>query len=197
MDKAVIIFVKNPAKGRVKTRLAASIGEEEALQVYLGLLDHTRDALKHVDADFHLYYSSFIDFEDEWDNKQFKKSLQFPGDLGQRMFHAFEEVLEHSGQAVIIGSDCPEINSDIINEALSALGSSDYVVGPSHDGGYYLLGMKKAESSIFEDINWSTDTVFDATLKSIEKLNASVQIMKTLYDLDDADDLERFPEFKV
>jgi len=191
--RGVIVFVKNPEFGKVKTRLAATLGNEKALEIYLKLLHYTRAVLTEVkDTKKYVYYSSFIDTEDQWSNKIFEKRLQDQGDLGSRMTSAFHEVFKICNRVVIIGSDCPQLTSTHIEQAFQALESNDLVLGPSRDGGYYLLGMKKFYPELFQDIEWSTDTVFHETMRKAEKMELKVDRLEVLSDIDHAEDWEKY-----
>ena len=194
MTQALIIFIKNPLPGKCKTRLAKDIGDDKALQVYHDLLVITRKACDPLPCSRYLYYDSFIDTEDDWSNELYTKRLQASGDLGNRMIHAFEEVLEEHDSAIIIGSDCPELNSGILSEAFNLLSAKDFVLGPSLDGGYYMLGMKEMHSFIFEDISWSTGEVFDQTIKKITEKKLSFSETEKLNDIDTLEDLKKFPQ---
>ena len=112
------------------------------------------------------------------------------------MKKAFEMVLEKHSKVVIIGSDCPELTATIIEDAFHALNTHDVVVGPSHDGGYYLLGLTEFYSHLFDNINWSTSSVFHQTIEKMKTNEISFDLLPTLYDLDTIDDLEKFPRFK-
>lgn len=200
-ENALIIFIKNPELGKVKTRLALTVGQQTALDVYLKLLDITCTVSKSVSGFRYLYYSTEIIESDIWENQLFEKKLQNGKDLGSRMADAFEEILKFSNKAVLIGSDCPELSSDIINSAFIALDRSDFVLGPSVDGGYYLIGMKDFEKSVFQDIAWSTDVVYSQTVLKINELGKTMYELPVLSDLDDYKDLDNlksyFTEIKV
>ena len=190
MDRQLIIFIKNPVLGSVKTRLAATVGAERALEVYLKLLTITRHAASGAPCEKYLYYADAVETEDEWDNATFHKRLQRGDDLGERMHNAFADVFAGgAGKAVIIGSDCPEMRAGIIDDAFKALETADVVIGPATDGGYYLLGMKKIVLELFLDKQWSTSTVLRATLSDAERLGLRVHQLPTLSDLDDEADL--------
>jgi rSAM/selenodomain-associated transferase 1 len=193
----LIIFIKNPELGKCKTRLAATIGDEKALIVYKKLLTHTRQVSLEVSVNRYLFYSEDIDFSDNWDNTQFKKHLQHSGDLGHRMQMAFSLVLESECKAIIIGSDCPEINPKIINLASESLENFDFVIGPTYDGGYYLLGMKSPSSFLFNDMEWSVESVFQETVSRIKKEGKTYTIIQRMNDLDNEEDLNKFPSFKA
>jgi len=113
------------------------------------------------------------------------------------MVHAFETTLKKYSKAIIIGSDCPEISPDIINEAFTQLDSHDVVIGPTYDGGYYLLGMNEMTPELFKNIAWSTETVFDQTIEIIKNAQLSHAVLEKLSDLDYLEDLEKFPAFQV
>lgn len=193
MQSHLIIFIKNPVRGRVKTRLAATIGAERALEVYQKLLTITRNAAFGVPCEKYLYYADAVEVEDEWDEASFHKRIQSGNDLGERMHNAFADAFAHgAAKAVIIGSDCPGLSSAHIERAFSALDGSDVVIGPAADGGYYLLGMKAFHAEFFAGKHWSTDSMLHETLADIERLALLVDKLPTLSDLDDEDDLNRW-----
>jgi len=183
-DSALIIFVKNPVLGKVKTRLAKTIGDEAALAAYLHLLEVTRDIALGTNSDTYIFYSDSIDHDDLWQGRGFTKMLQRGDDLGQRMAHAFTTVLQSHQHVAIIGSDCGDLTSTIIERAFYSLKETDIVVGPSHDGGYYLLGMNEYQHTLFEHIEWSTDQVFKATLQRALQAQLSVTELMELSDID-------------
>jgi len=123
----------------------------------------------------------------------FSKHLQSEGDLGIKMKKAFNHVLQIHSKAVIIGSDCPEISSEIIEDAFKKLDEFDCVIGPTTDGGYYLLGMKKFNPLLFENIEWSTDKVFKQTQMKLNEAQQNYSLLVTLTDVDTIDDLMKFP----
>ncbi len=193
MKEALLIFAKNPVAGKVKTRLAATIGNEAALAVYLQLLSYTVGISSEVDADKFVFYSDHIEQEDLWDNQLFFKQIQQGNDLGERMKNALA-VLFNKGYSkiVIIGTDCPELSREIISDAFKSLEEQDIVIGPAHDGGYYLLGMKQLHATLFENINWSTNTVLAETLVKCEALQMDYALLRTLRDIDRSEDLKYF-----
>ncbi len=194
--RQLIIFIKNPILGKVKTRLAASIGNESALKVYLKLMQHTQEVALQVDCDRHLFYDSNISEDDSWSTHSFEKKLQSNGDLGHRMEAAFTNVLSDGNSTIIIGSDCPEISPQLIEEAYNKLELVDVIIGPTHDGGYYLLGMKDLHPSLFRDIEWSSSTVFDDTIEKIKSAGLLYTQLPIRHDMDEVSTLELFPHFK-
>lgn len=150
-ENALIIFIKNPQLGKVKTRLAKTVGDEKALEIYLELSKITREncqILRGVQS--YVFYSDFINKNDEWSNDIFEKAMQSGDDLGDRMLNAFTFILQNHSKACIIGSDCPTLSAAILEAAFETLDNHDFVVGPSTDGGYYLLGMN-APQHLFDN----------------------------------------------
>ncbi|MBX2928819.1 MAG: TIGR04282 family arsenosugar biosynthesis glycosyltransferase [Saprospiraceae bacterium] len=190
-DPALIIFIKNPRMGQVKTRLAATMGDAMALRIYLALTERIRRTTTPLPYTKYLYYSDFVDEADEWPAAQFVKKLQYKGDLGERMSHAFAEVLERHGQALIVGSDVPGINAEIINAAFDELNTHDFAIGGTDDGGYYLLGMNAHEPAVFQGIDWSTETVFSQTQAAIAQLGKTCAQVAVLPDIDFEEDWQQ------
>ena len=189
MDRALIIFIKNPEAGKVKTRLAKDIGNEDALTIYKHLLAHTRKIAIEVKAKRFLFYAEKISQRDDWPETDFKKFVQQGDDLGLRMLNAFEKAFLNSQKVIIIGSDCMELTPDVIEKAFLELNNHDFVIGPAKDGGYYLLGMKVTEHRLFQNKNWSTQTIAADTLKDISDLNKTCYILPQLSDIDTIEDL--------
>ncbi len=185
----LIIFIKNPVLGKVKTRLANAIGPEKALEIYEHLLEHTRTVAAAANCVKHVFYSDKID-DDAWDETVFQKHVQAGQDLGERMANAFEAVFNLGAtKVIIIGSDCPGITAEIIDTAFNSLERKDAVVGPAKDGGYYLLGMKKNHAFLFMDKEWSTDTVLEDTVLDLFENRVSYEKCVELSDVDTIYDL--------
>lgn len=190
----LLIFTRNPKLGKVKTRLAKTIGDEAALDVYKHLLNHTKQVTKNLSCDKAVYYSVKVRENDIWDATTYQKHLQNGNDLGIRMLNAFQQAFSTGYEkVVIIGSDLPDLTSEHINEAFEKLNSNDVVMGPAEDGGYYLLGMKKLHANIFQNKNWGTSTVRKDTLNDLQ--NESVFLLETLNDVDVFDDIKNNPVF--
>ncbi len=191
MTPALIIFVKNPRPGKVKTRLAATLGDEIALRIYTALLDRIRQVTEPLPVAKYLFYSDFIEESDAWQSTHFTKKIQRNGDLGERMAHAFDEVLRQYQRAVIVGSDVPGITAAIINEAFEKLASHDFAIGGTDDGGYYLLGMNAFEPAVFRGIEWSTPAVFSQTTAAIALLGKTCHQLPVLADIDYEEDWKK------
>ncbi|WPP48533.1 TIGR04282 family arsenosugar biosynthesis glycosyltransferase [Catalinimonas niigatensis] len=190
-EASLIIFVKKPELGKVKTRLAKSIGNEKALEIYLKLLQRTYSITQALRQDKVVYYTPEIVHHDLWEDEFYLKALQAEGDLGTRMLKSFEERFEAGYQkACIIGSDCYQLSTEILEQAFAELEQNDVVIGPSADGGYYLLGMKKLYPALFQDKPWSTSRVLEQTVEDIKKERLSCYLLPELTDVDEEQDLE-------
>jgi len=203
--KLLLIFVKNPEKGKVKTRLAKTVGEEKAYNTYLKLLEITLKVASEVHASKQIWYSSHIDKSDSFLGKpserfersdgssiRFEKKLQHGENLGERMENAFRQGFDDEfSKIVIIGSDCPDISPEIIEDAFEILNQNDVVIGPSEDGGYYLLGLKRMISEVFKDISWSTKHVLLETITILKSGDIEFELLPTLNAIDTIEDLQK------
>ena len=193
-DRLLLIFIKNPIQGKVKTRLGKDLGHHQAVEIYKKLLEVTRLAALGVNAARQLYYGDFINHEDNWSPQDFEKKLQHGSDLGVRMHEAFVKGFDEGyKKIVIIGSDCPEMDAQTLEEAFRKLEDHNVVIGPANDGGYYLLGLSQ-KVNIFENVDWSTESVFDQTLALVKKQGLSRALLPEKTDLDTIDDLKKFPD---
>lgn len=193
MNEALIIFVKNPEPGKVKTRIAHTMGNENATLIYKELLDHTKKVTQLLSCKKFVFYGDNINQNDLWDNDSYHKVVQHGNDLGERMKNSFDFVFKKGYDAVcIIGSDCMELSDSIIKSAFYALNKNDIVIGPSTDGGYYLLGMKQINEALFLDKNWSTEEVLTQTIIDIKKLNKTYQLLELITDIDTEQDWQNF-----
>lgn len=185
-NNAIIVFVKNEQLGKVKTRLAAEVGEEEALRIYGLLLDHTAQVINCAACDTFVYYDTFIPVHDErWiPNAKLTQAIQEGEDLGNRMRAAFQEVLATHENVLIVGSDCPGLQDFDLQKAFDLLNMNDVIFGPAMDGGYYMLGLKQWHDAVIQDIEWSTSHVLQQTIKGVEKLNWSYKLLRPLSDID-------------
>jgi rSAM/selenodomain-associated transferase 1 len=191
-EKLLIIFYRNPELGKVKTRLAAAVGDEKALAIYLKLATHTREVTLASDFDRVVYYSHHVDTEDNWQENSFHKKLQVGNDLGIRMYNAFENAFRDGyAHVCIIGTDCLELTSEILSAAFEQLKAHDVVIGPARDGGYYLLGMKQLHKDLFANKEWSTNTVAKRTIVDFQNLNLTYSKLATLSDIDREEDLPK------
>jgi rSAM/selenodomain-associated transferase 1 len=197
VKQGLIIFAREPIPGRVKTRLAATIGDEAAAEAYQGMLKDVLAVSRQLgDVETIVF----------WDCKEESLPLlaekyrcnsrrQSGGDLGERMRAAFEEMfLNGSEVCCIIGSDSPDLPLSYILEAyqLLSMQHSDVVIGPSRDGGYYLLGMRQLLPQLFTSIDWGTPRVLRQSMDTAEKAGIVAALLPEWYDIDTNDDLEKF-----
>lgn len=258
MNNALIVFLKYPNPGHVKTRLAKDVGDELACSIYQSLAEHVIRNIflkKQRTYDVRVFFTP-ADKENEI--KVWLKPLLsvIPGadvpfisqegnDLGDRMSNAFKKTLQgsrdkkiltkhHSNHnrtplsmlgersereetqkltkghpcghedkissshhAIIIGTDCSEIDAALIESAFEVLQGKDIVIGPCKDGGYYLIGMASYVPDLFVDIDWSTNRVFTQTIEKMQKNNLSYGILKTLTDIDRIEDLYERKDFSL
>lgn len=185
-------------KGKVKTRLAATVGNKKALEIYLKLLEHTRSIVTSAAADKFIYYSDNSG-EDIWCDDSFKRKIQKGANLGERMQNAFIEIFADAYQKVsIIGSDCIELTTPIIDKGFNQLDIADIVIGPATDGGYYFLAMKKQHNELFENIKWSTGEVLEQTIAICNRNQLSYSLLPVLSDVDEeADWLKASAQFSI
>ena len=189
--EVVLVFQRNEVLGKVKTRLAAGVGEEQAMEIYRYLLNKTYLALKEITVPVTTYFSEFIP-ENPIHSAE-NKQLQLGGDLGERMRNAFVAHLESGMEKVVlIGTDCPSLEGIHIVQAFEALEHSDLVLGPARDGGYYLIGMKRRADFLFEGITWSSELVLSQTLTLAAEQGLRSSLLPILEDIDSPEDWERY-----
>lgn len=185
----LIIFTRNIIYGKVKTRLAATIGNEKALHIYKKLVEHTQAITNQLQVDRMVYYSEFAEHNDVFNGCL--KNVQAGDDLGAKMSNAFKDAFDGGYEkAVVIGTDCFEITREIFEQAFEQLNTHEIVVGPAVDGGYYLLGMQSHYPTLFENIKWSSDTVLSATINACDQLKLSYFLLPVLNDVDEEKDLK-------
>jgi len=192
MKEALLIFAKNLINGEVKTRLAATMGNDFAFSLYKQLLEHTVSITNHLPVGKTIFYSTYIDGQDVWSHDIYEKQIQVGEDLGERMKNAFSYIFDKEYEkAIIIGTDCFEISAAVIMNAFIHLNNHDIVIGPATDGGYYLLGMKQVHAELFQNIYWSTSNVLQQTLAVCIDQNLSVHLLTELSDIDIEKDLDK------
>lgn len=183
-----MLFARKPELAKVKTRLAATLGDEKALAIYRRLLEHTRSVASDVDCcDVHVFLTDQSE-DSFW--TAFNTHEQVGVDLGEKMLHAFTLVFKLGYEkAVIIGSDCPKLGAAHVLKAFEALKDHDFVFGPALDGGYYLMGMKQVLSALFAEISWSTDSVLTDSQNRVAKAHKTHVLLEVLNDLDESADI--------
>lgn len=203
LHQLVILFTRFPQVGICKSRLIPTLGAEGALKVHKQLVSHVLIVVKKFltlnnSTSFHIYHDGGTEKQmKQWlgDDNIFKQ--QRGEDLGKRMATALMYGLQNKQNTVLIGSDCPGINTHTLVDGLKSLNGKDVVLGPAHDGGYYLIGVAGNMTDntcrrLFEEIPWGTEDVFAKTLKRAEILGLKTHILNKLHDIDTADDLKYF-----
>ena len=190
-NAALIVFLRAPEQGRVKTRLAAKVGDARALQVYETLLLHTLRQAEPLRCSKAAWYADGIPSNDLSAPYGFIAHAQLGDDLGARMELAFRTAFE-AGHApvVIVGTDCPSVSEDLLREAFTSLEDHDAVIGPARDGGYWLLGMRRMTAEVFNGKKWSSDSVRRDTIADLERLGLSFALLPELIDVDTEQDLK-------
>ncbi len=185
----LLIFTRNPELGKCKTRLAETVGDETALDIYKFLLRHTVSITENLNAAKQVWYSEEIWEDDIWDDAFYDKKLQKGPDLGVRMANAFQEGFASGYERIsIIGSDMFDLKQNDLENAFAQLNENDFVIGPAADGGYYLLGMKTFKSELFQNKQWGSGTVLEDTLENLK--DDKIAILEERNDVDVYEDIK-------
>ncbi|MDF1559591.1 MAG: TIGR04282 family arsenosugar biosynthesis glycosyltransferase [Bacteroidales bacterium] len=192
----LIVFIRNPVHGLVKTRLAEETGSKVALAIYNELLSAVfRNAIP-VKSDKALYFSDEID-ETIDPGVFFEPQIQKGIGLGERMSNAFMESFSKGYErTVLIGSDCFELTPEVINKAFESLRNSDCVIGPATDGGYYLIGLRRAIPELFLGITWGSSEVLNQTIHIMDHRAISYSMIDALNDVDRLEDVMKYSKLK-
>jgi rSAM/selenodomain-associated transferase 1 len=188
MSDLLIIMARAPELGKVKSRLAKTIGDQRALEVYLKLLNHTLKCAEKSGCDIKLFVDGDRTYFEKYHGSV---EPQLDGDLGEKMKDAFSRSFTLGFEKlVMIGTDCYELNVDTISSAFRALSFYDLVLGPALDGGYYLIGIKKMQVELFQNMPWSTSELYDETIDLARRLSLSTYNLPFKSDIDEEKDLE-------
>ena len=200
----LIVFLRYPEVGRVKTRMAVGLGAEKACAIYGELVRRTLVAVAEASAVNRLQVWLYFDPPErglelrEWlDIHQLLNSFELisqpVGDLGSRLEYAFSQAFTAGfARVCVIGTDCPALTSAHLQAAFAALTHSEVVIGPATDGGYYLLGQRRFLPALFREIPWSSPHTFGATYRAAAEAGISIEIMPALDDIDTAEDWQRW-----
>lgn len=196
MKPAVAVFAKAPIPGHAKTRLGKELGMARAARVYerwlLAQLDHLQRSL----GDWHQIIFAAEKRDASWFQghaPDWELMRQHGDDLGARLRNAFALLFERSiERAVIVGADAPDLGAAHLLEASGALADHDLVLGPTHDGGYYLIGQRAPGVDVFAGVSWSTSTVLDQTLAAASEVDLRVHLLTPLRDIDTIEDWLRY-----
>ena len=202
MNETLIIFSRYPEPGKTKTRMIPALGANGAANLQRRLSEYTlkqaRNLRQFRDVEIAVYFAGGDrDLMREWLGDDVSYYAQAEGDLGEKMKSAFADSLaENKERVVIIGIDCPGVDSNILNSAFEALQDRDLVLGEAEDGGYYLIGLRFSDVSqnvpteLFANIEWGTNKVFTTTKTIAEKLDLAVAYLPILRDIDRPEDLD-------
>ena len=194
----IVIFAKAPLPGQAKTRLIPTLGAQGAADLAQRMLTHTLgQALAAAVGPVELCVTPFSD-ETAWQSLAVPATVawsdQGEGDLGTRMARAAQRVTDAGESVLIIGTDCPALDATRLRRAATSLQTFDATLVPTADGGYVLLGLNRFHASLFEDIEWSTDSVALETRRRLEQLGWKLHSHPMLRDIDEPDDLRWLPE---
>lgn len=201
--KLVILFTRYPQAGKCKTRLIPDLGAEEALAIHLELVAHTLERVStfmssSTEVGLRVFHQGGTQHQMQtWLGTGTSYHPQQGNNIGERMAAALVWGLKREQDTLLIGSDCPDLDADLLQEGFFALGKGRPVIGPAHDGGYYLLGVPARLSPkicrrLFNDIPWSSDAVFARTMDQATTLGLRPHILRRLHDIDTAEDLKHF-----
>lgn len=187
--KGIIFFTRIPTLGKTKTRLEPFIGKEKCVKLQTAFIKDIYNTISNIGIDIIVNYSDHGDLGllKEIINEDVCFLEQQGKDLGEKMYNAISLTLERYDEIVLIGSDLPLIEKRDINSAFKILKNKDIVISPTYDGGYYLIGMKEKNQEVF-NIKYSTNLVFNETIKRIKELGKSYEIGNIQLDIDDKDD---------
>jgi len=196
-DRCLLFFIKNPEKGNVKTRLASAMGDEKAVKFYKRFLLEMLSTLNRGTFLFYLCFYPEHSLKDlkRWLGDHYLYTPQYGENLGEKMKNGFVEAFAMSfKRVVLIGSDIPDLPLEFIEEAFTSLNEKDAVIGPSIDGGYYLIGFsdKSFSPQVFEGVPWGQETVFKKTMKLLEREGKTVHTLQPLRDIDTIKDLQNY-----
>lgn len=199
---AIGVFVKLPVPGKVKTRLAQTVGPERAARLYAKMVELLFErALLPLDKKKFSVYLLFdpswpaAEYARLWGDTEFPLVAQAEGDLGVRLSTANEVLLQKHSAVALIGSDCIELTPATFEECAASLAKGkQLVLGPAIDGGYYLIATAKPYPFLYQGVKWSTDSVLETTLEKAGAAMLSVKLLPTLGDIDEDDDLAQYPE---
>ena len=198
IDAHIILFSKAPQPGLAKTRLIPALGVEGAARLAGRMLQHAVEQAAATQAPVLELCVSPSPHDPVWQDVPLAAPVQWSaqgsGDLGDRMARAAARVLERGSPVILLGSDCPSLETDRIREAALLLQTHDVVINPASDGGYVLLGLNNFHPCIFEGIPWSTPGVCTITLERLQYLGWHCAMLPELADIDEPSDLARLPE---
>ncbi len=202
MVERLIIFTRYPEAGNVKTRLIPALGPAGAAELYRQMAEWTLVQAKQLQCQRSLqveirFVGGNPKLMQDWLGKELIYTPQGDGDLGERMARSLQSAFDESiHRAVIIGTDCLELDAQVLEKAFQSLEQHDLVLGPATDGGYYLIGLRQPVPELFKSIAWSTSLVLQQTVKCAQKLGLAIAYLPTLSDIDTPEDLHQVETFR-
>ena len=192
--QTLILFAKKPKLCRVKTRMWPALSHRECLYLHRNTVKHLAEKVaKSKKFNFKLYTTQL-----PFDGHHYPTSLQRGIDLGARMYNAINHELKFSDKVIIIGSDCVNINAELIEYAFSLIETKqDLLLCPANDGGYVLLGLSKINPRLFHDVNWGTPSALKETKNNAEKLGYQIKTLSSMIDVDQIEDLYELKENNI
>ncbi len=189
-ETRLLIFARYPVAGAAKTRLIPALGAEGAAAAHRTLCEATLKTARASQLAISVaYFGGALDDFQHWLGKDISYYAQADGDLGAKLTAAAAFQFQYGAKKIIIvGSDCPYINTQHYDEAVLALDTNDIVIGPALDGGYYLIGLRAQHPELFVQIEWSTDRVFAQTYSAAIKHGLAVHMLEALSDIDEPED---------
>lgn len=197
MLQRIIVFARYPEPGKTKTRLIPAIGAEKAAALQRLLAEHVMSVIRTWIARRPVSVEIRYEGADEtrmteWLGSGFLYNIQRGDDIGEKMHNAFEDAFnEKFEHVIIVGTDLPFLNSEVLESALNLLNTHDLVLGPANDGGYYLVGLKAPQPELFRNIAWGTDRVLDRTVHAASSLGMTLTFVPALDDVDRPEDLQK------
>ena len=197
-DERIILFTRYPEPGITKTRLVPKLGPDGAAELHRKMTEHTLDRIRML---AHIrpvsietrYAGGDDDRMKDWLGCDLLIRRQWGTDLGTRLTEAFHQAFrEGMRRVIIVGTDCPALTPRLLTQALQSLHENDLVLGPAVDGGYYLVGLRRAVPELFRDVKWGTDGVLQETLRRAAKSGLAVTLLQTEGDVDRPEDLHRW-----
>ncbi len=194
MPPLIAVFTRAPIAGRVKSRLARAVGEVAALDIQRALLERTLHAVSACGIAGEIW----VDGDPAaLPVHSFAVRHQREGDLGERMLDVIGDINGRGHSAILVGSDCPLLDTAYLNSAATALADgSDLVLGPVEDGGYVLIGMSRPQAELLLDMTWSTSSVFAETMRRVAAMGLDVTVLDRLWDVDDEAGWRRFEQLR-
>jgi uncharacterized protein len=191
----LVIFCRYPVPGKTKTRLIPALGPEGAAQLHRRMTERATDRARHLNRRCRIgtticFTGGTVEQMRQWLGSDLDLEPQSQGDLGERLTAAMDGAFQKAKTVVVIGSDCPELTPEILADAFDSLRTHDVVIGPAHDGGYYLIGLRSRQPGLFRGIDWGGEHVFKQTMGAAEALGLSVLTLPRLHDIDRPEDLQ-------